>query len=77
MTILIWIFIAHTVIWAITSMIASSVKPEEWEELSFGAKIFSFFMAERQLVYILQASFKYLKALMVIWKIKRLRRKSL
>ncbi len=70
MTLLYWIFIAHTGIWAIGALITNLFNPESWEKTTPIDKLTGYLKAEIQLYNALATMWVVRKRLFRVWSKK-------
>ena len=63
MSILFWVLVAHTGIWAVSSSLVIFFSPILWDETSFSDKVVGYFAAEQQLYRGIKALILYRKKL--------------
>ena len=59
MSILFWVFVAHTLIWAISAAMTNLFSPDIWDETTLKEKIMWYVFAERQLYRGIYCLIKY------------------
>jgi len=71
MNIVLYLLIAHTILWAIMASLAGFFESKHWSSLNIGTKIFTYFSAEIQLYNVIVKLVRNRRVIAEIWKGKR------